>query len=213
MDQVTQWVHATSEENLALIRDDGFLKPNSCTSVFFDEALTQPDAPTGTWFNANNYRGGPITMTIYPERIPSDVPTVPGLKASVQDLLRNAVPEGSAWQLFRLPVRKVGYTQVKYVIALETDPKYHWLTQNVPQVTGNKDEYVELTHDDDGTVWRARDAQERILISVFYVTPMLDGQEDEERGIPFELFRSYRLSKRPSPQAEHLRSQGRLMRA
>jgi len=214
MDIVSEWVHATSDHNLRLIRRDGLLKPSTCTSVYFDEVLTEPSAPRGTWFNANNYRGQPIDMTIYPENLDSSVKNVPGLAVSVPALLNLGVPDDKAptWQLFRLPPKKTKYLQVKYVMILENDPRYDWVQQHLEIVAGNRDEYVQLSFDSlsGQMIWSALDARDLVMIGVFYVTPSVYDEEGTT-GIPFHLFRTYRMRKRPSPQPTERRSQGVLV--
>lgn len=102
--QVTnQFLHATSWENLDQIEDDGRLRPSRCSSKFFDGRLSEPDAPTGIWFNANNFRGMPPSKTPYPERLlKRDVPIVPGLLVDVDILLseQSVLDTTAQWQLF-----------------------------------------------------------------------------------------------------------------
>eukprot|EP00933_Yihiella_yeosuensis_P046190 TRINITY_DN41684_c0_g1_i1.p1 TRINITY_DN41684_c0_g1~~TRINITY_DN41684_c0_g1_i1.p1 ORF type:complete len:121 (-),score=12.19 TRINITY_DN41684_c0_g1_i1:524-886(-) len=114
---VQEWVHATSEENLKKIRRDGRIKGNRCHDRFFDGALISEEAPKGTWFNANNYNGGRITLTVYPEKLKeSECPggQVPGLAFPVADLLGPV--EFPTWHLFSVSDKQRGYRQVKYAI-------------------------------------------------------------------------------------------------
>lgn len=121
---VYEWIHATSHENFKQIKDDGYLKGNYCVDDFFDGKLPNAGAPRGSWFNANNYCGGPIDLTPYPE--PNNDETVVALAFPVSKLL----DPKEKYQLFnvsRIPCR---YLQVRlFWKSLFVEFEYHMVEQ------------------------------------------------------------------------------------
>ncbi|CAE7739938.1 unnamed protein product [Symbiodinium sp. CCMP2592] len=199
MPPVDEWVHATSHENFTQIRADGHLKGNHCEDEFFDGALCRDGAPRGTWFNANNYRGGTITMTPYPEKV--NHPTAKALAFPVSFLLG----EAEYYHLFKISEQPRGYLQVKYAIVNERDPFFDWFAENVDPVVGNSDAYVALEWDEDqGYMWSATDAAERVLVSVFLVN-----HHDDSPTVSVEGVRPYDIRKIPAKQVS---SPGKLKR-
>ena len=193
---VKEWIHATSDHNLLDIQRSEVLKGNHCVDRNFDGDLATAGAPRGTWFNANNYQGGRITLTVYPEP-QQNVDSVPGLAFPVKSLLGNKLGH---WQLFHVSQVPCTYLQAKYAVAHTADPCFEWLCNHLWQVPYNRDEFVELTED---LEWHAVDARERVLVSVFMVN------DDDNKGIPIEPCQLYRLEKRNTSQCV---SPGKLVR-
>lgn len=190
MPPVYEWIHATSHENFNQIKDDGYLKGNYCVDDFFDGKLQNAGAPRGSWFNANNYRGGPIDLTPYPE--PNNDETVVALAFPVSKLL----DPKEKYQLFKVSRIPCRYLQVKYAIVKQTDPFFAWCSQNLHHVEGNCDEHVSLTWDQAAAsyVWSATDADEKVMVSVFVVN-----HDDRHPSVAFKICRPYEIQKIPDP--------------
>eukprot|EP00438_Fugacium_kawagutii_P013352 Skav207021 [mRNA] locus=scaffold2740:211455:213334:+ [translate_table: standard] len=186
---VDEWVHATSHENYRSILQDGYLKGNHCKDAFFDGILCEEGAPRGTWFNANNYRGGTITVTPYPERV--NTPTVKGLAFRPCDLLDAT----ENYQLFKVSEIPRTYVQVKYAIVKESDPYYDWFGVKLQPVLGNEDEFVSLVKEYDGYDWEAMDAAapQKVMVSVFVVN-----DDDNHPTVNAALHRPYDIKKMPA---------------
>eukprot|EP00438_Fugacium_kawagutii_P026441 Skav205637 [mRNA] locus=scaffold8181:12808:14364:- [translate_table: standard] len=192
LEPVREWVHATSEENYRSIVKDRYLKGNHCKDSFFDGSLCEEGAPRGTWFNANNFGRGCITLTPYPETV--NTKTVIGLAFKPCDLL-NATEN---YQLFKVSEKWREYLQVKYAVVKESDPYYKWFAANMEPVLGNTDEFVALVRGSNGYHWKAVDAdvpltsllEQKVIVSVFVVN-----DDDNYPTLSAELHRRYVIRK------------------
>mmetsp|Transcript_83354 Transcript_83354/g.258863 ORF Transcript_83354/g.258863 Transcript_83354/m.258863 type:complete len:384 (+) Transcript_83354:31-1182(+) len=99
---VDKWVHATSPSSLTSVYGRNFgLIPQSCASIRYDGALTDPGAPKGIWFDANTQNGGLKSTSIYPLRC-SNEPAADisvGLVFDVHWLLASF---GTPWRMYRV---------------------------------------------------------------------------------------------------------------
>ena len=188
--EVREWVHATSDENFRSIARDRYLKGNQCQDDFFDGPLCDDDAPMGTWFNANYYKAGPISLTTYPETV--DTPFVKALAYPVAAFFD---PEKN-YELFQVSNIQRTYLQVKYFLLEDTDPYIEWARGRLEPVgrtrhgDGYCDEYVELRWDGEGWHWRAVDSENKVLVGLF-----LRNDDDHEPRLLFENCRAYNIKK------------------
>jgi hypothetical protein len=163
-----RWVHATSRENVQRIDAHGAFKPSGNLSEQYDGVLVNSFAPPGMWFNANYYQHNLITLTVYPETC--NEARVPGLVARVSDLL--GTTDELRWLIFPISNVLVGYRQIKYACAVHGSPEHYWLlAQRVNPLPSNRDAHVHLQRVDGAWVWRAVDANARVLIGVFFMPP------------------------------------------
>lgn len=92
-------------------------------------------------------------------------------------------------------------------MALDSDPHHAWLTKNLHLLGGNRDEYVQLIQEPGRVQWRAVDAMQKVMISVYFLPPP---DEHPVRGIPYNWLEVRELDKLDSSVPEHYRSPGTL---
>lgn len=123
MDQVLQWMHATSSANALSIRNSNAVKLYKGKSVEYDGILVESTSPRGVWFHANYYQGRLLTRSAYPEKCTDR--TVKGIVFNVADLLR-----GNKWKMYWISDLQRKTRQVKVAFVVENSPEDCWLIQN-----------------------------------------------------------------------------------
>lgn len=91
--------------------------------------------------------------------------------------------------------------QVKYAIVKENDEYYDWFAANLEPVPGNEDKFVALVRDYDGYRWEARDADRKVMVSVFVVN-----DDDDHPTVSAALHRPYDIKKVPARREDTIRS-------
>jgi len=99
---VDKWIHPASRSCLNSIYNCEYgLRPQSCKSIKYDGALTDPGAPKGIWFEANTFNGKLKSTSIYPLETNSETTEAShvGLVFDVHWLLASF---GTPWHMYHI---------------------------------------------------------------------------------------------------------------